>query len=467
MSAYDYDLFTIGAGSGGVRASRIAAGLGARVAIAEERHYGGTCVNIGCVPKKLMVYASHFSDDFEDAAGFGWTVPPAEFDWNTLIANKNAEIDRLKGIYGRLLNNAGVKVYDGRARIVDAHTVEVNGEKITAERILIATGGKPVRPDTPGSEYGLVSDDFFYMKELPKRVLVVGGGYIAVEFAGILNGLGSDVTQIYRGPLFLRGFDDEVRAVIAEEMRKKGINLRFETHLEAIRKDESGQLHAMLTAGTQEADEEELPFDAVIFAIGRKPLVEDLGLENVNVTLNKAGAIAVDQHYETTEPGIFALGDVTDRVNLTPVALAEGMALARNLFGNLPEKQVVDYANIPTAVFSQPPMATCGLTEEQARDVHGKVDVYTSSFKAMKFTMSGRDERSFMKLIVHPETDRVLGAHMVGADAAEIMQGIGIAMKCGATKAQFDTTIGIHPSAAEEFVTMREKRPEPGSMAAE
>jgi len=465
MSDFMYDLFTIGAGSGGVRASRMAAAMGKKVAVAEERHYGGTCVNIGCVPKKLMVYASHFSEDFEDAAGYGWTVPPAAFDWSTLIANKDKEIERLNGIYERLLQNAGVTIYDGRARIVDPHTVSVNGETITAERILIATGGRPVRPEQPGSDYGLISDDFFYLKEMPKRVLVVGGGYIAVEFAGILNGLGAQVTQIYRGPLFLRGFDDEVRMVIAEEMRKKGIDLRFETHLDCIQKEEAGGYTALLTGGTQETDQEALPVDAVFYAVGRKPYVDDLGLENTKVTLNKAGAIAVDSFYQTTEPSIYAIGDVTDRVNLTPVALAEGMTLVKHLFQG--EQPALDYSNIPTAVFSQPPIGTVGLTEAQARDLHGAVDVYTSSFRAMKFSMSGRDERSFMKLIVDPKSDKVLGAHMVGADAAEIMQGLGIAMKCGATKAHFDATIGIHPSAAEEFVTMREKRPDPSEMAAE
>ena len=458
MASYDYDLFTIGAGSGGVRASRFAASYGARVAVAEERHLGGTCVNIGCVPKKLMVYASHFSEDFEDAEGYGWSVGARAFDWSKLIANKNAEIARLNGIYEKLLNNAGVTIYDGRATVIDAHTVEVKGERITAANILIATGGLPSRPEEPGQELGIVSDDVFFLDKQPERVLVAGGGYIAVEFAGIFAGLGSKVTQIYRGPLFLRGFDIDVRETLAEELPKKGVDLVFNQIIERIDKSEGG-LRATFSDGSSGE------FDQILYAIGRHPNVAGLGLENAGVELNDRGAVKIDEHFRSSVPSIFAIGDVTDRVQLTPVALAEGMAVAKTLFNDQPT--TVDYADIPTAVFSQPPIGTVGLSEEEARAKYGAVDIYRSSFTPMKHTMTGRDEKTMMKLIVERDGQRVVGAHMVGIDAGEILQGIGIALKAGATKQDFDATIGIHPTAAEEFVTMREPLPDPERQAAE
>lgn len=453
MSSYDFDLFTIGAGSGGVRASRMAARAGARVAVAEERHLGGTCVNIGCVPKKLMVYAAHYGEEFEDAAGFGWTVGPRQFSWSTLIGNKNAEIKRLNSIYEHLLTSNGVQIIEGRARLVEPHVVEVAGKRYSAEHILIATGGRPFKPEgQPGAEeFGLVSDDVFFLKEQPRRLLVVGGGYIAVEFAGVFQGLGSEVTQIYRGPHFLRGFDDDIRVFLADEMRKKGIDLCFNTNVLGIEKTESG-LMVTLT------DDRCLEVDAVLYATGRRPNVADLGLEEIGVACKPSGAIVVDPHYRTSVPGIHAIGDVTDRINLTPVAIAEAMALVKTLFHGQPS--TLDYDNIPTAVFSQPPIGTVGLTEAEARSRYGAIDVYTSEFRPMKHTLSGRSERTLMKLIVERATDKVVGVHMVGPDAGEILQGIAIALKAGATKAQFDSTIGIHPTAAEEFVTMREKVPE-------
>ncbi|SMF00554.1 NADPH-glutathione reductase [Tistlia consotensis] len=452
MSQYDYDLFIIGAGSGGVRAARFAAGFGARVAIAEERFFGGTCVNIGCVPKKLMVYASHFSEDFEDAAGYGWTVGERSFDWATLIANKDREIARLNGIYKRLLDGAGVAVFEARATIVDPHGVEVGGRRVTAAHILVATGGRPVRPREPGQELGIVSDDVFHLDRLPERILIAGGGYIAVEFAGVFAGLGSRVTQIYRGPLFLRGFDADVRAFLAEEMPKKGVRLVFNEIIESIEKTSNG-LAATLSGG------EVLEVDQVLYAIGRQPNTANLGLEKAGVELAANGAIKVDPHYRSSVPSILAIGDVTDRIQLTPVALAEGMAVARTLFNDQPT--TVDYHDVPSAVFSQPPMASVGLTEEAARMRCGAVEIYRSTFKPMKHTLSGRDEKTLMKLVVERDSQKVVGAHMVGLDAAEIVQGLAIAIKAGATKADFDRTIGIHPTAAEEFVTMREPIAEP------
>jgi glutathione reductase (NADPH) len=457
MAEYDYDLFTIGAGSGGVRAARISAGYGAKVGIAEDTYLGGTCVNVGCVPKKLLVYASHFAEDFEDAAGFGWSVGERKFDWPTLIASKNKEIERLNGIYGRLLGNAGVTLYEGRATVVDPHTVSINGETITAKYILVATGGWPVVPDIPGKEHAITSNEAFYLDDLPKRVVVVGGGYIAVEFAGIFHGLGSAVTQLYRGPLFLRGFDDDVRGFLADEMRKKGVDLRFNANIARIEKKGDVFL-AELEDGTV------LETDLVMYATGRAPKARGIGLEEAGVELNGKGAIVVDDHFKSSVDSIYAIGDVIDRMALTPVAIAEGMVLAANLFRG--ESGVMDYADVPTAVFSQPNIGTAGLTEAQARETYGAVDIYKSSFTPMKHTLTGRDEKTFMKLIVDQASDRVVGFHMVGPDAGETTQGVGIALKCGATKAQFDATVGIHPTAAEEFVTMREKAPDDADKAA-
>lgn len=453
MAGYDFDYFVIGAGSGGVRSARIAAQHGAKVGIAEEQYLGGTCVNVGCVPKKLLVYASHYGHDVEDAAGFGWSVPPAEHSWPTLIANKNAEIARLNGIYRRLLEGAGATLFETRATLLDPHTIKVGAETVTAERILIATGGRPVLPDEPGArDYGITSEQAFFLPEMPRRVIVAGGGYIAVEFAGIFHGLGAEVTQLYRGPMFLRGFDGDVRETLAEEMARSGIDLRFNTIISRIEKSHDC-LMVELSDGSMQAA------DAVLYAIGRTPNTHGLGLEAAGVTTDHNGAITVDAGYKTSADHIFAVGDVTNRVQLTPVAIAEGHWLADTLFGPGRDHGVA-YANIPTAVFSTPPIGTVGLTEEQAR-ARGPVDVYKSSFKPMKHTLSGRQERSLMKLVVDRASHKVVGAHMVGADAAEILQGLAIAINAGATKADFDRTIGIHPTAAEEFVTMRTRAPDP------
>ncbi|MFV3128748.1 glutathione-disulfide reductase [Niveispirillum sp. KHB5.9] len=454
MSQYDFDLFTIGAGSGGVRASRIAAGHGARVAVAEERYFGGTCVNVGCVPKKLLVYGAEYGQAFEDAAGFGWQVEKPTHDWNALIEAKDKEIARLNGIYQRLLEGAGVTVFEGRATIVDAHTVEVNGKRVTAERILVATGGWPELPKEPGArEYGITSNEIFYLKEFPKRVVVAGGGYIALEFAGLFNGLGAKVTQLYRGRQILRGFDLDVREFVADEVRKSGIDLRLNTIIDRIEKVETGLIAHL-------SDGQRIECDAVVYAIGRKPLTKDLGLEKPGVELDDAGAIKVNDQYQTNVPSIYALGDVTNRVNLTPVALAEGHVLADRLYGN--RARDVNYDNIPTAVFSIPPVATVGITEEQARaTLPSGVDIYRTNFKPMRHQLSGRDQRTFMKLVVDRETQKVVGSHMVGTDTPEMIQGIAVAMNAGATKQMFDNTIGLHPTAAEEFVTMRTKSPDP------
>jgi len=447
MPQYDYDLFVIGAGSGGVRAARMSAGLGARVGVAEDRYMGGTCVNVGCVPKKMLVYASHFRDEFEDAAGFGWTVKPESFDWSKLIANKDKEIGRLNGIYESLLTNAGADIFNARATLTDPHTVAVDGRSVTAERILVAVGGWPYVPEFPGNEHAITSNEAFFLPELPRRVLVVGGGYIAVEFAGIFNGLGSDVTLAYRGPLFLRGFDDDAREFLAREIPKKGVDVRFETDVAAITKS-SGGLAVEFDNGTS------LECDVVMYATGRRPFTENLGLEACGVKQRDNGAIIVNERYATNVESIYAIGDVTDRVNLTPVALAEGMSLAWDLYGE--DDKDVDYEFIPSAVFSQPNLGSVGYTETEARDNFGDITVYKSSFTALKHTISGSDEKTMMKLIVDDASDRVIGVHMVGPDAGETIQGIAIALKAGATKAVFDRTIGIHPTAAEEFVTMRE-----------
>ena len=454
MSGYDFDLFTIGGGSGGVRASRISAGLGARVGIAEDARWGGTCVNIGCVPKKLMVFASEVAEDLHDAGGYGFTLDaPPRFDWATLIANKDAEIARLNGIYVRLLENAGVTLFNGRATLIDAHTVEiaeaVGTRRVTADKILVAVGGAPVRPSEPGSEFGVVSDDVFALKDLPPRVMVAGGGYIAVEFAGIFNGLGAETHHIYRGATPLRGFDDDMRAAVVREMGVKGVNQIFGAIIDRIDRTASG-LRCALSSG------DVVEVDLVLYAIGRRPKTGALGLDAVGVKMNDVGAVIVNESYQTSAPNIYAIGDVTDRFNLTPVATAEGMALAHNLFGE--GGWTVDYDGVPTAVFTQPSLATVGLSEAAARARYGAVDVYMSDFRGMKRILPNRDERCVVKLIVEPDSDRVVGAHMVGMESAEIIQGIAVAMKAGATKRDFDRTIGVHPSIAEEFVTLRQKR---------
>ena len=458
MAEFDYDMFVIGIGSGGVRAARFAANFGAKVAAAEDRYMGGTCVNVGCIPKKLFVYASHFPHDFEDAAAYGWTVGEASFDWTTLRDNKDKEIGRLNGIYENMLGNAGVEVFKARATVVDPHTVDVGGKQVTAKYILIATGGWPSVPDIPGKEHAITSNEFFHMEKWPERAIVVGGGYIAVELTGVFHGLGTNVIQLYRGPHFLRGFDDDVRHHLADEMRKQKVDLRFNANIARIEKD-GDELVADLEDGTQ------MRTDVILYATGRSPNSANIGLEAAGVELDKGGAVVVDEGFKTSVPSIYAIGDVIDRVQLTPVALEEGMVVANELFNE--KAGAVDYTNIPTAVFSQPSIGTVGLTEAQARDKYGKVDIYMSDFNALKHTLTGRDERTLMKMIVHPETDAVIGVHMVGPEAGEIVQGIGIALKAGATKATFDATIGIHPTSAEEFVTMREKVPDGDRRAAE
>jgi len=448
MAEHDYDLFVIGAGSGGVRASRVAAGLGARVAVAEERYLGGTCVNVGCIPKKLMVYAAHVSDQLEEARdGYGWSIPEAGFDWPAFLRNKNAEIERLNGVYARLLDGAGVERIDGRATLVDDHTIEVAGRRVTAGHILLAPGSWPYVPELPGAELGITSNEAFHLKELPRRIVIVGGGYIAVEFAGIFHGLGVEVVQLYRGGLFLRGFDPDVREHLATEMRKKGIDLRFETNVEALERHGDG-LRAFLTDGSN------LDADQVLFATGRRPNVAGLGLERAAEALDDRGAIPVDEYSRTSVPHIHAIGDVTDRLQLTPVAIHEAMCFAETVFGEHPRSP--DHENVPSAVFSQPPLATVGLTEDQARERHHDIEIYRASFRALKHTLGDGQERTLMKLVVDRRSDRVLGVHVVGREAAEMVQGFAVALKCGATKAQFDATVGIHPTSAEELVTMRE-----------
>ncbi|MFG3453070.1 glutathione-disulfide reductase [Stutzerimonas stutzeri] len=446
--AYDFDLFVIGAGSGGVRAARFAAGYGARVAVAESRYLGGTCVNVGCVPKKLLVYGAHYAEDIGQAQGYGWTIDGATFDWKTLIANKDREIQRLNGIYKNLLVDSGVTLLKAHARLVDAHTVEVEGQQYTAEHILIATGGWPFVPDVPGREHAITSNEAFYLEALPRRVLVVGGGYIAVEFASIFHGCGADTKLLYRGELFLRGFDGALRDHLKDELIKKDIDLQFNADIARIDKQTDGTLLATLQDGRV------LEADCILYATGRRPMLDGLGLEHLDVALDERGFIAVDDQFRTSTPSILAIGDVIGRIQLTPVALAEGMAVARQLF-KPEEYRPVDYNTIATAVFSLPNMATVGLTEEEARAQGHKVVLFESRFRPMKLTMTGSLERSLMKLVVDAETDKVLGCHMAGPDAGEIMQGMAVALKAGATKRIFDDTVGIHPTAAEEFVTMR------------
>jgi len=448
VAKFDYDLFVIGAGSGGVRAGRMAAGMGVKVAVAEDRYLGGTCVNVGCVPKKLYVYASHYAESFHEAEGFGLKAGPVHFDWPTLRDNKQKEIARLNGIYTGLLENAGCDLIQGRASITGPHEVSVDGQRYTAERILIATGGWPFIPDLPGREHVITSNEVFDLEQFPQDVIVVGGGYIAVEFAGIFAGLGAHTELVYRGDLFLRGFDQEVREFTAQEVAKKGVNLNFNTNIESIERQGNGRLRAKLTDGrTLEADQ-------ILYATGRVPNTQGLGIETLGIEQARNGAVKVNDQFQTSVPSIYAIGDVIDRVQLTPVALAEGMALVRSLYGEGSPR--VDYDLIPTAVFCQPNIGTVGLSEEQAREQYSHVEIYRSEFRALKHTLSGSDERTLMKMVVDGETDRVLGLHMVGADAGEIIQGMGVALKAGATKAVFDSTIGIHPTSAEEFVTMRE-----------
>ena len=448
MPEFDYDLYTIGAGSGGVRASRFAANFGARVAVAEERYLGGTCVNVGCIPKKLLSYAAHYHEEIEDAAGYGWQIGERKFDWPTLIANKDREIARLNGIYERLLTGSGVTIHKARATIVDPHTIEVEGKRVTARHILVATGGWPMVPDIPGMEHSVTSNECFYLKELPRRIAVLGGGYIAVEFASIFKGLGSAVTLIHRSMPILREFDADIGMTLNAEMQKKGVQFRSRVTVRNVEKRDGGELCITLS------DDSTLACDLLLNATGRKPHTRGLGLEEAGVKLAENGAVLVDANYETSVPSIHAIGDAIDRMHLTPVALAEGMVVADRLFNTA--RRTMDYANVPTAIFSHPNAATVGLSEAQAREQFGEVKIFRSGFKALKHTLTRNEERVMMKLVVDAKTDRVLGAHMVGPEAGEIIQGFAVALNCGATKAQIDATIGIHPTMAEEFVTMRE-----------
>ncbi|MBJ9968898.1 glutathione-disulfide reductase [Burkholderia seminalis] len=446
---FDYDLFVIGAGSGGVRLARMSASYGARVGIAEEEQIGGTCVLRGCIPKKLLVYASHYPHEVEDAKGFGWTFGAGTLDWPALIAAKDREINRLSGIYIDLLTQSGVDMHAGRATLVDAHTVAIGGRTLRARHIAIATGSRPSLPPRPGIEHAITSREALSLPALPARIAVVGGGYIAVEFAGIFNGFGSQVDLFYRGEKILRGFDDDVRQFLTDEVTKQGVTIHARAVIESIERADDGTLSVRV------GDARHGPYDQVLYATGRVPNVDGLGLEQAGVMLDARGAIAVDAYSATSVPSIHAIGDVTSRPQLTPVATRDGGLLARTLFGG--SRVAADHAYVPSAVFSQPEVATVGLTEADARHAHGEVDVYRTSFKALRHTLSGRDERTMMKLVVARDSQRVVGAHMVGRDAGEIIQGIAIAIRAGATKAQFDDTIGIHPTAAEEFVTMRQK----------
>jgi len=447
MSNFDFDLFVIGAGSGGVRAARIAAGHGARVGICEASRVGGTCVIRGCVPKKLLSYAAHFAEEFEDAAGYGWDIGETRFSWSRLIENKDREIDRLNKIYLSLLSNADVKLYPVHGKMLDSHRVQLGEDTVSAEKILIATGGRPWTPDIPGAEYSITSDEAFHLKALPKRVIVVGGGFIACEFASIFNGLGADVVQVYRGEQILRGFDHDVQETLAREMIKKGIDIRLHTNVIELIKTAEGQTAAKLDDGS------ELQADTVMFATGRVPNVRDLGLRDAGVHVLPGGMIPVNEYSRTNLSNVFAVGDVTNRVNLTPVALMEGHAFADSEFGG--NSRPVNHGFIPSAVFSHPPVATVGFSEKEASTRYGKLDVYKSEFTPMKHTLSGRDEKTMMKLLVQAKSGKIIGLHVVGMDAPEIVQGFAVAIKSGLTKQQFDRTTGIHPTAAEELVTMR------------
>jgi glutathione reductase (NADPH) len=438
--SYDFDLFVIGAGSGGIATARRAAEYGAKVGVAEFDRLGGTCVNRGCVPKKLMVYASHFPELLADSQGYGWSAVKSSLDWEKMITAVNNEVTRLNGIYKGMLDKSKVEILEGYGTFIDAHTVKVGDRQVTADKILIAVGGYPVKPNIPGIEYAITSDDIFHLKEQPQRLVILGGGYIGSEFACILNGLGSDVTQIIRNDKILRGFDEDLQTEIQQAMGNHGIKILNNSEITGIEKTDSGL---------------KVTVDAVsLAATGRKPNTQKLGLENTKVQLDKNGAVIVDKYSQTSEENIYALGDCTDNINLTPVAINEGRALADTVFGN--KSRTMSYENIPTAIFTTPEAATVGMTEAEARAEYGDaVKVYRSRFRPMYYTLAGKDEKTMMKLVVDQNTDKVVGAHMVGTSAAEIIQGVAIAVKMGATKANFDATVGIHPSSAEEFVTMR------------
>ena len=450
-TTYDFDLFVIGGGSGGVRAARMAAQRGARVALAEAAELGGTCVNVGCIPKKLYSYAAGYAEAFREAAGYGWTVGEPKLDWDRLKSARAAEIHRLNGIYSGLLTTAGVTLIQGFAQLAGAHTVQVGTVQHTAKTILIATGGMPFVPEVPGRELALVSDAMFDLAPFPKKLLVVGGGYIACEFASIFHGLGAEVTQLQRKGHLLSGFDEDVRVFLAKEMAKAGVDLRFNVQVSSLQPGPGGHgVTAVLSNG------ERIDSDAVLYATGRVPNTQGLGLEAAGVALTDTGAIEVDAHYRSSVPSVYAIGDVSTRMQLTPVALAEAMAVVDALFGD--GKRKVAYEYTPTAVFTHPNVGTCGYTESQAREKFGQITVFTSEFKTLRHTLSGSTERTFLKLLVDTASDRVVGLHMVGPDAGEVVQGFAVAMRAGATKAIFDSTIGIHPTLAEEFVTMREPR---------
>ena len=447
MSEFDFDLFVIGAGSGGVRAARIAATYGARVGICEASRVGGTCVIRGCVPKKLLSYAAHFAEEFEDAKGFGWEVGETRFDWQRLIANKDREIDRLNKVYLGLLENSGVRLYPTHGKMLSAHEVQVGDEVVSADRILIATGARPWVPDIPGAEHGITSDEAFHLEKLPDSVLIFGGGFIACEFASIFNGMGSKVILVYRGEQILRGFDDDVRQTLAAEMQKKGIEIRLNVIVTELTRQDDGLIAAQLDDGGK------LTVETVMFATGRVPNVRGLGLLDAGVQAMPSGMIPVDEYSRTNLENVFAVGDVTNRVNLTPVALMEGHAFADSEFGG--KRRAVNHRFVPSAVFAHPPVATVGFTETEAVEHYGQLDVYKSVFRPLKHTLSGRQEKTMMKLLVQASTGKVVGLHVVGMDAPEIVQGFAVAIKSGLTKQQFDETIGIHPTAAEELVTMR------------
>ena len=446
MSSHDFDLLVIGAGSGGVRASRIAAGHGARVAVAEEYRVGGTCVIRGCVPKKLLVYGSHFAEDLEDARRFGWQIEGKTFDWAVLRDNVAAEVDRLNGLYQNTLDNNQVTTLLGHARIIDAHTVEVDGQRHTAGTILIASGARPFTPDIPGAEHGITSNDVFHLPTLPRRMVIAGAGYIATEFAGVFHELGVDVTLINRSETILRGWEPALSDRLLQISMAKGLSFKLNCRLERVEKTEAGLVLHFADGKTMETD-------VVLWALGRVPNVEGLGLENVGVALNEKGAIAVDADNRTNVPTVFAVGDVTDRVQLTPVAIREGHSFADRQFGE--KNWHVDYNAIPSAVFSNPPLGSVGMTEAQARNAYGQVKIYTSDFRPMKNVLAGRNERALYKLVVDASSDRVVGAHMIGPDAPEILQAVAIAVKAGLTKAQFDDTMALHPTMSEELVLMR------------
>ena len=448
MKKFDYDLFVLGAGSGGVRASRVASSHGAKVGICEEDRVGGTCVIRGCIPKKLFVYASEYFEELEDSAAYGWNIDINSFSWETLLKNKDNEIDRLNEIYKKILRNNNVELFESRGTFIDNHTLQVGNKRITADKILIATGGTPFLPNIEGINNVITSNEAFHLKKLPKKIIINGGGYIAVEFASIFNGLGSNVTIVYRGDQILKGFDNSIRNFLSDEIKKKGINIETSKEIVSIEAFESGKTVRI-------NDDSKIYADAVMFATGRIPNTGGLGLENVCVEKNSNGAVLVDSSHKTTVSNIYAIGDVTDKLNLTPVALNEGISFADSVFGK--KNNIMDYSQIPTAVFSLPNVATVGLTEEEARGKFENIEIYESSFRSLKHTLTGRNELTFMKIVVDSLSKKVLGFHMVGSEAGEIIQGLAVSLKIGVTKDQLDSVLGIHPSSAEEFVTMRTK----------